>query len=261
VCLLTDRLGEAEARYRYDAFGGLLAGATAPYNLHGPFGKELDPVSGLVYFGARWYDASVGRFTTPDPFPGTVTDPLTRNPYLFILANPVNFVDRWGLHPEEHRYVVEETEDYIEVWAWIWLASVETYRSYVVSRTPSEEVIRHVYRHLHQYRYINLRAERRVREDGSEYWETVKWIVYTYWATIEYREWLEVNDLIGPKREELGVVPVLGQIGIGAMFAGLIATRQTGSFQAEAISAEVSGAFGILAGLVYPVNPIASLPL
>lgn len=80
---------------------------------------------------------------------------------------------------------------------------METYRSYVVSRTPSEEVIRHVYRHLHQYRYINLRAERRVRDDGSEYWETVKWIVYTYWATIEYREWLEVNDLIGPKREEL----------------------------------------------------------
>jgi RHS repeat-associated protein len=115
VCLLTDRLGEVVCRYRYDAFGGLLTSATAPYNLYGPFGKEFDPVSGLVYFGARWYDASVGRFTTPDPFPGTVTDPLTRNPYLFVLANPVNFVDRWGLHPEEHRYVVEETEDYIEV--------------------------------------------------------------------------------------------------------------------------------------------------
>ncbi len=31
----------------------------------------------------------------------------------------------------------------------------------------------------------------------------MKWIDYTYWATVEYREWLEVNDLIGPKREEL----------------------------------------------------------
>ncbi len=77
VSLLTDRLGEVVYRYRYDAYGGLLTGATAPYNLYGPFGKEYDPVSGLVYFGARWYDASVGRFTTPDPFPGTITDPLT----------------------------------------------------------------------------------------------------------------------------------------------------------------------------------------
>jgi len=57
VSLLTDRLGESEASYRYDAFGGLLTSATAPYNLYGPFGKEFDPASGLIYFGARWYDA------------------------------------------------------------------------------------------------------------------------------------------------------------------------------------------------------------
>jgi len=60
---LTDRLGQVAARYRYDAFGGLLTSATAPYNLMGAFGKEFDPASGLVYFGARWYDAQTGRFT------------------------------------------------------------------------------------------------------------------------------------------------------------------------------------------------------
>lgn len=42
-----------------------------------------------------------------------------------------------------------------------------------------------------------------MREDGFEYWELVKEIDYTYWATIEHDEWWEVNDLVGPKREEL----------------------------------------------------------
>lgn len=127
---------------------------------------------------------------------------LSLSPYLFALANPVNFVDGWGLHPEEHRCVMELTDDYLELWAWFWLASVETYDSYVVSQTPSEEVIRHVYHHLHQYRFSNMRLERQVRDDGSKYWELVKHIDYTYWAIIEYEEWWEVNDLIGPKREE-----------------------------------------------------------
>jgi len=63
VSSLTHRLGQVAARYRYDAFGGLLTSATAPYNLIGAFGKEFDPASGLVYFGARWYDAQTGRFT------------------------------------------------------------------------------------------------------------------------------------------------------------------------------------------------------
>ncbi len=203
VAALTDRLGETVSRYRYDAFGGLLTSATAPYNLYGPFGKEFDPTAGLVYFGARWYDPAVGRFTTLDPVQGSIADPITRNRYLLAKANPANYVDRWGLHAEEDRYEQVITDDYRELSAWIWLASVETYKTYVVSQSPSEEILQHVYRHLHQYRYIDLRSERQVREDGFEYWELVKEIDYTYWATIEHDEWWEVNDLVGPKREEV----------------------------------------------------------
>ena len=213
VSLLTDRLGEPEASYRYDAFGGLLTSATAPYNLYGPFGKEFDPASGLIYFGARWYDASVGRFTTPDPAPGALRDPLTLNPYLFAKANPVNFVDRWGLHAEEtaSTYTHDVTADYREVTATTWLASVEVSYTSEVSRSPREVVLHHVYRHRHLYQRIELRSERRVRPDGYEYWELVKDIEYTYWKTIESSDEWETIDLIGPKRQDLveaaGVAP------------------------------------------------------
>ena len=96
VSALTDRLGQVAARYRYDAFGGLLTSATAPYNLIGAFGKEFDPASGLIYFGARWYDAQTGRFTTPDPYQGNIQDPVSMHGYLYAKASPPNYIDRWG---------------------------------------------------------------------------------------------------------------------------------------------------------------------
>jgi len=108
VSALTDRLGQVAARYRYDAFGGLLTSATAPYNLMGAFGKEFDPASGLVYFGARWYDAGTGRFTTPDSYQGSIQDPVSMHSYLYAKASPPNYIDRWGYHPEELPYKKDE---------------------------------------------------------------------------------------------------------------------------------------------------------
>ncbi len=109
VSALTDRLGQVAARYRYDAFGGLLTSATAPYNLIGAFGKEYDPAANLIYFGARWYDAQTGRFSTPDPYQGSIQDPISMHGYLYAKASPPNYVDRWGYHsiPGEVPYAWE----------------------------------------------------------------------------------------------------------------------------------------------------------
>ncbi|MCL6581746.1 MAG: hypothetical protein K6U08_09070, partial [Firmicutes bacterium] len=204
VSLLTDRLGEAEARYRYDAFGGLLTGATAPYNLYGPFAKEFDPASGLVYFGARWYDAAVGRFTTPDPIPGTLQDPLTLNLYLFALANPVNFVDRWGLHPEDPVLTVNEGPDFVEVYLKYVVDQRDTYSTREVSRTPAEIIREHTHRHYHQYFVWDFRRDLRVREDGWEYWETVRDEEYTTdWVLVGEDSWREVIDLVAWKQDAL----------------------------------------------------------
>ncbi len=55
--------------------------------------KEYDSQSGLVYFGARYYDPSIGRFTTADPL-GMVDGP---NQYVYLNNNPIGFIDAWGL--------------------------------------------------------------------------------------------------------------------------------------------------------------------
>jgi RHS repeat-associated protein len=79
-------------------------------------GKERDPESGLDYFGARYFSASQGRFTSPDewaggiadPFTGgqvgqpgplpyaDITDPQTLNKYVYVRNNPLRYTDPDG---------------------------------------------------------------------------------------------------------------------------------------------------------------------
>lgn len=66
-------------------------------------GKERDPQTGLDDFGARYYDSSLGRFTTPDwdakptavPY-ASFGDPQTLNLYSYVENGPLNRVDADG---------------------------------------------------------------------------------------------------------------------------------------------------------------------
>jgi RHS repeat-associated protein len=53
-------------------------------------GKMLTEETGLVYFGARWYDPEIGRWITPDPSEDG------ENWYGYCNNNPVNYVDPDG---------------------------------------------------------------------------------------------------------------------------------------------------------------------
>ena len=77
---LTDKHGQAIRRLAYRAYGEetLNAGAGAAPR-HTYTGKEHDG-TGLLYYGARYYDPALGRFITPD----TVYDQGTQG-----LNNPV----------------------------------------------------------------------------------------------------------------------------------------------------------------------------
>ena len=53
-------------------------------------GKEQDLDSGLHYYGARYYDADIGRFITPD------TVEAFPNPYVYVANNPMKYIDPTG---------------------------------------------------------------------------------------------------------------------------------------------------------------------
>lgn len=96
VSALTDRHGDLIEQYRYDAFGGLFTGITAPYNTSSFTGHSYDPKAGLVDMNARWYAPDTGRFTTADPYRGEMLTPYTQNRYAYVGNNPVNRWDPLG---------------------------------------------------------------------------------------------------------------------------------------------------------------------
>jgi RHS repeat-associated protein len=62
-------------------------------------GKERDPETGMDYFGARYYRAEIGRFTTVDPvtpWQSAVANPQLWNRYAYALNNPLRYVDPDG---------------------------------------------------------------------------------------------------------------------------------------------------------------------
>jgi RHS repeat-associated protein len=66
-------------------------------------GKELD-ASGLHYYEARYYDAVIGRFISPDPLyldqpTEGLEDPQSLNLYAYALNNPLKYIDPDGARP------------------------------------------------------------------------------------------------------------------------------------------------------------------
>ncbi|WP_068469970.1 RHS repeat-associated core domain-containing protein, partial [Candidatus Protochlamydia phocaeensis] len=61
--------------------------------------KRVDPETGWIYFGRRYYDPEIGRWTTPDPL-GFADGP---NLYAYLHHNPLSAFDAYGLFEEDYQ--------------------------------------------------------------------------------------------------------------------------------------------------------------
>ena len=90
----TNSGGQVEERNDYYPFGGLIAdlGSVQPYKYNG---KELDTKKELNWYdyGARQYDAAVGRFTTVD---SSSEKYYSTSPYVYCGGDPINRIDPTG---------------------------------------------------------------------------------------------------------------------------------------------------------------------
>ena len=111
ACLIDSATGQVAEAYRYSAFG-----EETILNAHGqqmadsqvgnPWrfaSKRIDPETGWVYFGRRYYDPEIGRWITPDP----VSFADGANLYAYLHHNPLNAYDAYGLSGEAYRQSVE----------------------------------------------------------------------------------------------------------------------------------------------------------
>ncbi len=94
ISLIDSQTGQTTHVYHYSAFGE--EEIVKQNDLNNPWrfsSKRLDPESGFTFFGRRYYDSTIGRWTTPDPI-GFDGGP---NLYAYVLNNPLTHFDLYGL--------------------------------------------------------------------------------------------------------------------------------------------------------------------
>jgi RHS repeat-associated protein len=58
-------------------------------------GQRLDD-TGLYYYGARYYDAGIGRFISADTIIPDAMNPQAFNRYSYVINNPLKYTDPTG---------------------------------------------------------------------------------------------------------------------------------------------------------------------
>ncbi|MFN8444225.1 MAG: RHS repeat-associated core domain-containing protein [Caldilineaceae bacterium] len=90
----------AADRDYYLPFGGNRGGAFSALTTKRFTGQyheaSLPGGEGLSYYGARWYDAKLGRFLSADTVVPTIGSPQALNRYSYVHNNPVVFTDSTG---------------------------------------------------------------------------------------------------------------------------------------------------------------------
>lgn len=92
----TDEAGNVKWREEYLPYGERLLKQDGGTNDTWFTGKQEDKSNGLSYFGARWYDPVLGRFTGIDPVGFKQGNIQTFNRYAYANNNPYAFVDPDG---------------------------------------------------------------------------------------------------------------------------------------------------------------------
>ncbi len=86
--LTTDSSGNIDEEFLSLPFGQKIANSGVDY----PFTGKEDDESSLYYFGARYYDSNLGRFTSVDSMAGKDGNLA----YAYVANNPMNYVDPDG---------------------------------------------------------------------------------------------------------------------------------------------------------------------
>ena len=106
--LITDSAGQIVSSLDYQPFGKLNS-VVSSTNDHYQFSdKEFDAENNWQYFGARYYDNVLGRFSSLDPVylqnvRQYLTDPQQLNSYAYARNNPIKLIDKSGEKVSEYQ--------------------------------------------------------------------------------------------------------------------------------------------------------------
>ena len=96
--VITDRSGLVAHHYEYGAYGKTTySEENCSFKVSNRYtGQIFDEETGLYYYGARYYDPELGRFTQADTIVPSAANPQTLNRYAYCGNNPLKYVDPSG---------------------------------------------------------------------------------------------------------------------------------------------------------------------
>jgi RHS repeat-associated protein len=95
--VVVDGAGALVSRQTYYPFGGVRTTEGSPLPTDYTFtGQKFDASTALMYYGARYYDPLLGRFTQPDTLVPGAANPQNFNRYTYVSNNPVRYTDPTG---------------------------------------------------------------------------------------------------------------------------------------------------------------------
>lgn len=94
--LVTDSVGQTLEKIYFKPFGATKQDTSSSITPYKYTGKELDSENNLYYYGARYYDANLGRFITADSIIPSFGNPQSLNRYSYVVNNPYKYVDPSG---------------------------------------------------------------------------------------------------------------------------------------------------------------------
>ena len=111
---ITGATGVACNEADYDLFGGEQRVINNTIDNRYKFaGMERDSETGNDHTWFRSYESNLGRWLSPDPLAGDITNPQSLNRYAYAMNNPTNLIDPSGLvghwPPPDDRGTVDYT--------------------------------------------------------------------------------------------------------------------------------------------------------
>ncbi len=98
--IITDATGALRSLTEYDPFGKISRFVRFGSKINTGWqyfnDKPFDDETGLIFYGARYYDPKLGRFITADTIVQEPGNPQTLNRYTYCNNNPVNLIDPTG---------------------------------------------------------------------------------------------------------------------------------------------------------------------
>jgi RHS repeat-associated protein len=113
--IVTNTTGGLVEETRYLPYGEVRSGGSE--NLTGRYtytDQESDNETGLMYYGARYYAPSIGRFVQPDSMLPDMYDPQEINRYAYVKNNPLKYTDPTGHYssdPNDYPFLYTNIKD------------------------------------------------------------------------------------------------------------------------------------------------------